>query len=664
MCPVVFTALFFLFSPQSVFSQSVWLWPIKGYETGHGLAGWPQLEMGGELNFDNIFIAAPEGTEVVCPADGIVSHFSVGFHSSLTSSSSYHFDSDNFNAIFDELAAKGEYKGLPVPAEYLCGDITIRTDDGRNIFISGLSGDVPMKTGMRLNKGDIIGEVKYAYHKIKEPHIMLNVYDRDGTVSDPMSPFGLKSTFKEGDESKAAPEWLTAEQAEKDFAILMETYKECFPSLDEIVTPEQMKAFEADAAEAFKEGISYEGFYDIVRSSVSSRLVHDSHVKLLTPNPKVDSPVESYVPNIAHGILDGSVFVKVVSEQYREHLGKRIVSIDGIPSDEIIRISKERAIMFDGRNESRVERSLLMNNWFLYNDVSRPRTAVIVLEDGTVIRDEWDKWPSGKKYYPQWTENSAYIKNLMNARRKFSFAALDDSTVLFRISTFSLNDTEMDELRDSLSHYMDMPNMIVDVRNNAGGDVRVVKKLASVFLNDTSAGLDSYRMVKDTAFRSMKYSLNYPETAIFSGYEKLDGKPGFYKADYEVSGEIVPDNNLNYKGWLYVLTDETSCSAASLFPSILVKAGRAVTVGRETGSGYHYITAYDFALIRLPNSLITVRIPLVKCVFDEIVSERFPEGRGLMPDYEVPLTYKEVYTSEEDPVLEKALELISERKFL
>ena len=664
MCPVIFAALFFLFSPQMVFSQSVWLWPIKGYEAGHGLAGWPQQEMGGELNFGYIFIAAPEGTEVVCPADGIVSHFSVGFHSSLTSSSSYHFDSDNFNAIFDELAAGGEYEGLPVPAEYLCGDITIRLDDGRNIFISGLSGDVPMKTGMRLNKGDVIGEVKYAYHKIKEPHIMLNVYGSDGTLGDPMSPFGLKSTFAEPDDTATAPEWLTREQAEEDFAILMEAYRECFPSLDEIVTPEQMRAFEADAAEAFMEGISYGGFYDIVRSSVSSRLVHDSHVKLDTPNPKVDNPEQIYVPNIAHGISDGCVFVKVVSEQYREHLGKKIVSIDGISSDEIIRISKERVIMFDGGNESRVERSLLMNNWFLYNDVSRPRAAVIVLEDGTVIRDEWDKWPSGKKYYPQWTENSAYIKNLMNTRMKFSFAVLDDSAVLFRISTFSLNDTEMDELRDSLSHYIYMPNMIIDVRNNPGGDVRVVKKLASVFLNGTSAGLDSYRMVKDTAFSSMKYSLNYPETAIFSGYEKREGRPGFYKDDDEVSGEIVPDSILNYKGRVYVLTDETSCSAASLFPSILVKAGRAETVGRETGSGYHYITAYDFARIRLPNSLITVRIPLVKCVFDEVVSERFPSGRGLMPDYEVPLTYEEIYTSETDPVLEKALELISERKFL
>ena len=116
-----------------------------------------------------------------------------------------------------------------------------------------------MKTGMRLNKGDVIGEVKYAYYKIKEPHIMLNVYGSDGTLGDPMSPFGLKSTFAEPDDTATAPEWLTREQAEEDFAILMEAYRECFPSLDEIVTPEQMRAFEADAAEAFMEGISYGG---------------------------------------------------------------------------------------------------------------------------------------------------------------------------------------------------------------------------------------------------------------------------------------------------------------------------------------------------------------------------------------------------------------------
>ena len=76
------------------------------------------------------------------------------------------------------------------------------------------------------------------------------------------------------------------------------------------------------------------------------------------------------------------------------------------------------------------------------------------------------------------------------------------------------------------------------------------------------------------------------------------------------------------------------------------------------------MTAYKFLNLMLPNSKIQVRIPLVKDVFDDLVTARTPKGRGLIPDYEVPLSYEEVYTSEKDIILEKALELISEGKYL
>ena len=72
------------------------------------------------------------------------------------------------------------------------------------------------------------------------------------------------------------------------------------------------------------------------------------------------------------------------------------------------------------------------------------------------------------------------------------------------------------------------------------------------------------------------------------------------------------------------------------------------------------MTALKFADIRLPNSGIVVRIPLVKEVFDETVTERTPAGRGLLPDYPVPMSYEEMFTAENDIVLEHALELIAE----
>lgn len=76
------------------------------------------------------------------------------------------------------------------------------------------------------------------------------------------------------------------------------------------------------------------------------------------------------------------------------------------------------------------------------------------------------------------------------------------------------------------------------------------------------------------------------------------------------------------------------------------------------------MTANKFVDIRLPNSGIQVRIPLVKEVFDETVNNRVPAGRGLLPDYEIPLSYEEYYISEEDIILSETLDLISEGKYL
>ena len=198
--------------------------------------------------------------------------------------------------------------------------------------------------------------------------------------------------------------------------------------------------------------------------------------------------------------------------------------------------------------------------------------------------------------------------------------------------------------------------MIIDVRDNSGGHIEVERKMLAWFLNEPSRKTESYSYAnKTTGFKYLKYSMNYDTAAIFQKN---------IKEENGLNDRIMPDSLLNYKGKLYVLTDETSVSAASAFPASLVRNHRAVTVGRETASGYHFMTAVKFAQIRLPNSYIMVRIPMIKEVFDTTVTPRTPEGRGLMPDYPVPLTYEELYTAENDMVLDEALRLISEGKYL
>lgn len=640
-----------------------WTWPIKGSVAGQGTICSPQQYIGEEMNFENLIIAAPEGTDVLCPAGGEVLDFGVGYRKSLQESVSFHAGQDNFDSMLGELEEAGELGSLPVPTRYVNGDIFIRLDDGRMIFISGLTGGIPMKTGMRVEEGGIIGKVGYAYHKIGRPHIILSVTGSSGRSEDPMAPFRIPTTFMEP-EDMTAPAFLTREQAVEDISVLMNAYLELYPSMDEIVTPEQFEAFRTGAVNAVGGGVSYPDFYDIVRSSTTSGLMHDSHIRLRTPSPNIDIAAQKYLPNIIHGILGDTVFVRHASERYREHVGKRIVSIDGMQAEEICRRSMDMVCGYDGDNQSLVNRLLLVNYWYLYGDMNVPRTVDIVLEDGTVIKDEWVRQEDSGVYYPQMTKSTAQYRRLAaSASGKYSFGMPDGNAVLFRLGSFDLTDMDLENIADSLAYYQDVPDMIIDVRYNAGGEDAAVRKVASYFLNEPSVDTGSYRMVNDTVFNSLRYSVNYSDASVFSGYERVDGRSGFYSCDD--CGIITPDTCVNYKGRLYILTDETSNSAATLFPSILSRNHRAVIVGRETGSGYHYMTAYDYARIMLPNSMIMVQIPIVKYVLDGTVTGRYPAGRGLMPDYEVPLTYEEVYTSEEDPVLGKAMELIeSYRKIL
>lgn len=172
------------------------------------------------------------------------------------------------------------------------------------------------------------------------------------------------------------------------------------------------------------------------------------------------------------------------------------------------------------------------------------------------------------------------------------------------------------------------------------------------------------KVLSNTTYPILAHANNYTaDMEIFREYMPVEGKEGFY-AGYDTLRIQQPDSSFHVGGKLYFLTDESSVSAASLLPSILVRNHRAVTVGRETGTSYHFMTAFKFADMLLPHSQIQVRVPLVQCWFDETVTERTPFGRGLMPDYEVPFTPDEYFAEIPDPVLAKAQALIAAGEYL
>ena len=111
------------------------------------------------------------------------------------------------------------------------------------------------------------------------------------------------------------------------------------------------------------------------------------------------------------------------------------------------------------------------------------------------------------------------------------------------------------------------------------------------------------------------------------------------------------------------MTNELSASAGALFPAMLVRNRRGVVVGRETRTAFHFMNAVKFADIRLPNSMIAIKVPLVQYVFDTDVSDRTPYGRGVLPDYPVPITLDELSFKNGDAILNYTLKLIENGEY-
>ena len=83
------------------------LWPIKGADAGSNIISRPQHYVDRELNFDELFIAADEGIEVISPSDGTIVSFGINYLHNLSTSTSYSVESTFDQAIL-EVKAKAD----------------------------------------------------------------------------------------------------------------------------------------------------------------------------------------------------------------------------------------------------------------------------------------------------------------------------------------------------------------------------------------------------------------------------------------------------------------------------------------------------------------------------------------------------------------------------
>lgn len=639
------------------------LWPIAGKSAGENILYKPQTYLDQELVIEHLIIGGEEGDVVICPTDGTIESIGPDYIPNIDEIICFGFSATK--TMDENIASTCDGEGKGLDPQNIAMSVVIRTEDSKKITIMGFGGDKRFKTGQRLAAGDTLGVIRHSYRKIKSPSIMVSVTTSNNKMSDPMTPFGLESTF-------VMPEAITrenptsVEKAREDLEVLKQAFLELYPSLENHMSKEEWAHLIDSIKETITEPIDPKfGFRPIVR-----KILHktpDSHIALM-PDVIDQRPLYNWFPNEGISLCNDTVRIigTTKGEKYEKYIGRVVTHINGIPVKEIFEERKELITASDEKIESTTEERL--TTVLLSKNVEGRHEHVITFDDGTTAT-----FPGCKEYgiMPNETLNRITRWASINRQKShddvYETRELNDSTSLLAIRTFDIPDRQMEEI----AQYLDTckENLIIDLRYNSGGSAVATNKLLSYLCDKPMERQKGghMRVNKRGKIDMLKYAPSYPrDIEMFMEYEQRED--GCYMTDSEeTSSSIKPDSAVNYKGKIYVLTNGHSKSAATLFPAVLVRNRRGVTVGRETGTTYHRMTALKNADITLPNTLNTVKIPLVQIVFDTTQCARLPLGRGLMPDYPTQITWREMTMGDDgktDVMMEYALKLIAEGRYL
>ncbi|MBR3946695.1 MAG: hypothetical protein IKJ56_06280 [Bacteroidales bacterium] len=654
-----------IFQASYAFAQT-WLWPMAGHKTGENIISQPSSYIGKEYNCCDIFISGEAGDFVICPADGTIAVADILYRQKIGYIGSLYYDSQK---SWDENI---QHIGTPenVDPQYLSGNLSITIADGRRIHIDGLRGNYHFKSGQKVAAGDTLGQIGWSYKKINQPSLCISVTAKTGMADDPMTPFGLESKFHLDIIEREDP--ISVEKMREDLTILENAVLEIYPSLNGLMPEDEYHKVVEDLRQSVKDSISLRLPVPLIRFV---HLIHDSHLTLL-PDQQETKPHDFYVPVFFYIWCNDTLRVLVTGQGYEQYAGRVITSIDGVAARDYAKQAYQYIDLYDLNVQSHEEETSVFLSMFsvlLNQDATANTKSHIVLDDGEEVDIPFSLYPC------RFIAKDAPINEIMKWRTintihgtdsVYTTRKLNDSTAYLSIRTFDINSTKLEQIVQWIGECQ-AANMIIDLRNNEGGDVEVTNRLLSCFAQqpmNRQRGSHLY-VNKQGNFEYLRYGDNHQDDEIiFPKYKQLEGKPGYYCFDtIQTNCCVMPDSSHQYTGRVYVLTNGCSMSAATIFPAVLVRNRRGVSVGRETGSAYHYITALERANIILPNSLNTVAIPMVKVVFDTTVCERTPWGRGLLPDYELPLSYNEITMGadgETDVMLEYALQLIAEGKYL
>ncbi len=351
------------------------------------------------------------------------------------------------------------------------------------------------------------------------------------------------------------------------------------------------------------------------------------------------------------------------------HTGDEIISVNNVPARTIVGRGYD-LYGDDGYNETFKE--LFLSEYDGFEDVCNklyhwqaPFLLKLRTTAGMVRTVQVKQTKGGVPSDPPVQEVDNYAgwtteKSIPDSRLRF---LENGSVALLQSPPFAYADTTIFSDAFKLIHQKRTKTLILDMRQNTGGDIRVATQLLS-YLADTP-----FQIVKDVKSRLPNPALNsfakYFDASITQGFVSgfspaykegtwyhIEPKPAFGN----LYGPFALDKADHFNGKLLVLISGATFSSGALLTAAL-KAQRkgVIFIGRETAGSEEGCNGVTLQKLTLPNTKIVIDFPWMRVIS---MAKRPVPGRGLMPDYPVKYSPNDIVTKN-DLDLKKALGLVN-----
>lgn len=357
--------------------------------------------------------------------------------------------------------------------------------------------------------------------------------------------------------------------------------------------------------------LTEEGFYKII--TLTSGAIKDGHTLILpsTSNTEYHNQQSKFLP-YKLACIENKLFVEYVCT-YNKTIpeGAEIVRINGIPSGDIVNQLLARQVR-DGNNPSYAH--WILNNYFReyysylfghpekFDIEYRIQSTLLKTTVAGLVKDSIYYYK--KENYPHLSAENKFHSGItlaLHIPEKYGVLTIKDfhDEVLKNEYHQSFKKT-MAACFDSI-FAANTETLIIDLRNNQGGDIKNGVFLLSYLLNQPFKIVNEYHCLKN------KKLVHTP--GPFASWQKPHKK--------------------NYQGKLYVLINGGSFSNSAIVSSCLNTHHRATFVGTETGGNPNVLAGYPKEL-SLPHTKIRVSIPTLQFIMTSLEQN---DGRGVQPHH-------------------------------